>query len=770
MQVGDFMNKKALSERDICTKYITPAIKKAGWDTISQMREEFYFTDGRIQVQGQKINRLKGKKADYILYKNDVQIAVIEAKDNNHSISSGIQQALDYADILDIPFAFSSNGDGFLFHDRTSGKETELKMEEFPSPENLWLTYKQHKNINEEQEKIILEPYHSGSEAKEPRYYQRIAINKAIEAISRGKNRILLIMATGTGKTYTAFQIMWKLWNAKKKKRMLFLADRNILIDQSRNNDFAPFKQVMTKIQGRKADPAYEVFLSLYQAITGEEEQKKVFKKFSKDFFDLIVIDECHRGSAKEDSSWREILEYFSSATQIGLTATPKETKYVSNIHYFGDPVYTYSLKQGIEDGFLAPYKVIRIDIDKDIYGWRPEQGQKDEHGQLIEDRRFTQKDMDRSLVLKRRTGLVAQRVTEFLEKTDPFQKTIVFCEDIDHAERMRQQLINQNSKRVQENDKYIMKITGDDEIGKNELENFINPEKRYPVIVTTSRLLTTGVDARTCKLIVLDKTINSMSEFKQIIGRGTRIEKDFDKMFFTIMDFKGATRLFNDPDFDGEPVEIYETNPGKPVILPEEDSANEEPEETHNRSGKKYYVKNQPVEIIGEEVRYIGTDGRLITESFIDYTKKVICKKYPSLDSFTTHWKEANDKKGLIDELREEGLLTEPLKEKVNQNVDVFDLINHFVFGKELVTKEQRVEQAKGSSVYTLLDSDRQKVIDELLKKYSKNGVDSLENLDTLRTPSMGQFGTPLEIIRKFTGKENYIKNIRAILDKLYE
>lgn len=764
------MSKRDLTERDICTKYITPAIEKAGWDKYSQMREELYFTDGRIQVQGQKTNRLKGKKADYILYKNDIQIVVIEAKDNNHSISSGIQQALDYADILDIPFVFSSNGDGFLFHDKTSGQETELTMDAFPSPEKLWSIYKKQKNINEEQEKIILEPYHSGAEAKEPRYYQRTAINKAVEAISKGQNRLLLVMATGTGKTYTAFQIMWKLWKAKKKKRILFLADRNILVDQSRNNDFAPFGEVMTKIKGRVADPAYQVFLSLYQAITGEEESKKIFKNLSKDFFDLIVIDECHRGSAKEDSSWREILEYFSSATQIGLTATPKETRYTSNIHYFGEPVYTYSLKQGIEDGFLAPYKVIRIDLDKDIYGWRPKTGQKDKYGQLIENKEFKQKDMDRSLVLERRTELVAERVTEFLDKTNAFQKTIVFCEDINHAERMRKLLINQNPERVKKNNKYIMKITGDDKIGQNELENFINPEKKYPVIVTTSKLLTTGVDAKTCKLIVLDKTINSMSEFKQIIGRGTRVEEDFDKMFFTIMDFKGATRLFNDPSFDGEPVEIYEPNPGKPIVRPEDensDEATEEPDDFEPR--KKYFVKNQAVEIIGEEVRYIGADGQLITESFIDYTKKVVHKKYPTSDNFVTRWKESDNKKELIDELQEDGLLTEPLKEKINQNVDVFDLINYFVFGREFLTKEQRVKKAKNSSVFSFLEEEHQKIIGELLKKYSHNGVDSLENLETLKTPSMGKFGTPLEILNKFKGREKYIETIRRILDELY-
>ena len=765
------MNKKSLSERDICTKYITPALKNAGWDPLSsQIKEEHYFTDGRIQVQGRKAQRLKGKKADYILYKNNIQMAVIEAKSNTHSLSSGIQQALEYADILNIPFAFSSNGDGFLFHNKISGKETELKMAEFPSPKKLWLAYKKHKNINQEQEKIILQPYHSGAQAKQPRYYQRIAINKTIEAISQGKNRILLVMATGTGKTHTAFQIMWKLWKSKKKKRILFLADRNILIDQSRNNDFAPFGKVMTKIQGRKADPSYEVFLSLYQAITGGEEKDKIFKEFSKNFFDLIVIDECHRGSAKEDSSWREILEYFNSATQIGLTATPRETKYISNIHYFGDPLYTYSLKQGIEDGFLAPYKVIKIDIDKDIYGWKPQPGQKDERGQLIEDRQFTRRDMDRSLILRKRTQLVAQKITEFLQKTGPFQKTIVFCENIDHAERMRLRLINQNPNRVKESRKYIMKITGDDETGKQELENFIHPEKTYPVIATTSRLLTTGVDAKTCKLIVLDKTINSMSEFKQIIGRGTRVEEGFNKMFFTIMDFKGATDLFNDPDFDGLPVEVYEPGPADSVVRLETADKHDKEEVDSPEPVKKYYVKNQEVEIIGEQIRYIGPNGQFIVESFIDYSKKAVCKKYPSLGSFKAHWKKADAKKILIGELREEGLFPEILQGKIHQNVDTFDLINHFIFGKKFLTKEQRVEKTKSSSVYTLLSLDRQQIINELLKKYIKNGVDSLENLDTLKTPSMGQFGTPLEIINKFNGKNNYIKNIRAILDKLYE
>ena len=762
---------KSLTEADIKTKFITPAIERAGWDKMSQMKEEVYFTDGRIQVHGQRAKRLKGKKADYILYKQDIPLVVIEAKAGAKSLSHGIQQVLEYADILNIPFTFTSNGDGFLFHNRISGKEKKLSMDSFPSPEKLWSIYKKSQNLNEEREKIILEPYHSGPEAKEPRYYQRIAINKVTEAVSQGKDRILLIMATGTGKTYTAFQIIWRLWKAKQKKRILFLADRNILIDQSRNNDFAPFGQAMTKITGRKADPSYEIFLSLYQAITGEEEKKKIFKNFSKDFFDLIIIDECHRGSAKEDSSWREILEYFSSATQIGLTATPRETKYISNIHYFGEPVYIYSLKQGIEDGFLAPYKVIRIDIDKDIYGWRPKEGQRDKYGQLIENKTFTRKDMDKSLVLEKRTELVAGKVTEFLKQTGVFQKTIVFCEDINHAERMRLALVRENPKQVKANHKYIMRVTGDEQEGKNELENFINPEKRYPVIVTTSKLLTTGVDAKTCQLIVLDKTIHSMSEFKQTIGRGTRIDEEFDKMFFTIMDFKGATRLFNDPDFDGEPVEIYEPQKGGPVVpsgsAPENESGPIELDFPEPRG--KYFVKDQTVKIIGESIRYMGADGQLITESFRDYTKKTVCKKYPDFEDFLKSWKQSEDKKGLINHLREEGLLTEPLKEKINQNVDIFDLICHFVFGKDFLTKEQRTEKVKTSPFFLRLEESHRSVIAELLSKYENNGIDSLESLETLKTPSMGRFGTPVEIINQFNGKENYIKIIKKILEDLY-
>lgn len=557
------MNKKQLSERDICTKFITPALKQAGWDITTQVREEFSLTKGRIIVRGKLHTRAKHKRADYVLfYKPNIPIAVIEAKDNNHTVGDGMQQALGYADMLQVPFVFSSNGDGFLFHNKIASDgiiERELSLNEFPSVETLWQLWAQYRGLNDQQNELVTQDYFSDGSGKTPRYYQLLAVNKTIEAIAQGQNRILLVMATGTGKTFTAFQIIWRLWKSRAKKRILFLADRNILVDQTMTNDFKPFGSAMTKIQKRQANKSYEIYLSLYQAVTGNEEEKNIYKQFSPDFFDLIIIDECHRGSAAADSAWREILEYFSSATQIGLTATPKETKEVSNIDYFGDPIYTYSLRQGINDGFLAPYKVVRIDIDKDLTGWRPDKGMVDKHGNEIEDRIYNQKDFDKTLVLENRCQLVAKKITEFLKQTNRFDKAIVFCENIDHAERMRQALVNENADLVAQNSKYVMRITGDNEEGKAELDNFIFPESTYPVIATTSKLMTTGVDAQTCKLIVLDQRIQSMTEFKQIIGRGTRINEDYDKYYFTIIDFKKATELFADPDFDGDPVQIYE-------------------------------------------------------------------------------------------------------------------------------------------------------------------------------------------------------------------
>lgn len=617
-----------------------------------QVREEVSFTKGRIIVRGKLHSRGEARRADFILYHQaNLPIAVIEAKDNKHSIGSGMQQALGYAEALDVPFVFSSNGDGFLFHDRSgtgSQVETELTLDQFPSPTELWQRYCQWKGLDNTAQHKIEAPYYDDGSGRMPRYYQMNAINRTVEAVARGQDRILLVMATGTGKTYTAFQIIWRLWKSKQKKRILFLADRNILVDQTKNNDFKPFGQAMTKIAKRQIDTSYEIYLSLYQAVTGTDEEMNIYKQFSRDFFDLIVIDECHRGSASEDSAWREILDYFSSATHVGLTATPKETKEVSSITYFGEPIYSYTLKQGIEDGFLAPYKVVRIDFDKDLQGWRPPKGMLDKNGELIEDRIYNLKDMDRTLVIEARTQLVAQKVTELLKATDPFQKTIVFCDDINHAERMRQALVNLNPERVAENRKYVMRITGDDQEGKAELDNFINPEARYPVIATTSKLMTTGVDAQTCKLIVLDQHIKSMTEFKQIIGRGTRINEDYGKYWFTIMDFKKATELFADPAFDGDPVVIYAPEGDDSPVPPDDpladedginagnDNAGDDLDFTGEDEGKKrikYVIDNVPIYVIAERVQYYGPDGRLITESLHDYTRTCVQKQFASLD-----------------------------------------------------------------------------------------------------------------------------------------
>ena len=590
------MNKKDLSERDICSKFISPAVQRAGWDPMIQIREEVSFTKGRIIVRGKLVSRGKAKRADYVLYyKPNIPIAIIEAKDNTHSIGDGIQQALGYATTLNIPFVFSSNGDGFLFHDRTgvaAEKEINLALDAFPSPAELWEKYRTWKGLTPDEEKIVLQDYFDDGSGKAPRYYQCNAVNAAVEAIAKGQDRILLVMATGTGKTYTAFQIIWKLWKAGRKKRILFLADRNILIDQTMVNDFRPFGAAMAKLstsaktieredgteveltsaldRRRRIDTAYEVYLGLYQAITGPEERQKLFREFSPGFFDLIVIDECHRGSAAGDSAWREILDHFSAATQIGLTATPKETEYVSNMHYFGKPVYSYSLKQGIRDGFLAPYKVIKVHIDVDVEGYRPESGKTDRDGEEVEDRLYNTRDFDRTLVLDDRTKLVAAKVSNFLKESgDRFQKSIIFCVDEEHAARMRSALVNENKDFCDENHRYVMRMTGSDTEGQAELGNFIDPESKYPVLVTTSRLLSTGVDVQTCRLIVLDRAVGSMTEFKQIVGRGTRVHEDTKKFFFTLIDFRGATGHFADPEFDGEPVQIYEPSPDDPMTPP---------------------------------------------------------------------------------------------------------------------------------------------------------------------------------------------------------
>lgn len=783
------MSKKSLSERDICTKFITPAILKAGWDLHTQIREELSFTKGRIIVRGKLHTRGKQKRADYVLYyKSNIPIAVIEAKENNLSVGAGMQQALDYAETLDVPFVFSSNGDAFLMHDRTGLAdkiEQELSLDAFPSPEELWARYCKWKGVITPEAKNTVEmPYYDDGTGRAPRYYQVNAVNRTIEAVANGANRILLVMATGTGKTYTAFQIIWRLWKSGTKKRILFLADRNILVDQTKNNDFKPFGAAMTKISKRQIDKSYEIYLSLYQAVTGNDEEKNIYKQFSPDFFDLIVIDECHRGSASEDSAWREILDYFSSATHIGLTATPKETKDVSSITYFGDPVYSYSLKQGIEDGFLAPYKVIRIDIDRDLQGWRPSAGQVDKRGQVIEDRIYNQSDMDRTLVLEKRTELVAKKITEFLTATDPYAKTIVFCDDIDHAERMRQALVNLNPDRVKENRKYVMRITGDEQEGKAELDNFINPEERYPVIATTSKLMTTGVDAQTCKLVVLDQHIKSMTEFKQMIGRGTRINEDYNKYWFTIMDFKKATELFADEAFDGPPIVVYNPGPNDPPTPPDEpgeegggalpggeggDAGGEGFPPGPEGKRAKYYIGDVEVQVIAERVQYYGPEGKLITESLKDYTRKAVRKDYSTLDDFLKRWTSAERKAAVIKELEEHGVLLEALALEVNKDCDAFDLICHVAFDQPALTRRERAEQVKKRNYFTKYGEQARKVLEALLEKYADTGIENIDDIKILTLDPFSKMGTASELVSAFGGKTGYIAALHELENQLY-
>jgi len=765
------INKKSLSEQDIRTKFITPAIVKAGWDVLTQIREEVTFTAGRIKVRGKTVTRGKPKRADYILYyKPNIPIAVIEAKDNIHSVGDGMQQAIDYGRTLDVPFVYSSNGDAFIEHDFTvqSGTiEREISLNSFPNPQELWSRYCAFKSIKSDHEHIVAQDYYIDTSGKAPRYYQLIAINRAVEAIVKGQNRILLVMATGTGKTYTAFQIIWRLWKARIKKRILFLADRNILVDQTRINDFKPFGGAMTKIKHRQVDKSYEIYLALYQAVTGTEEEKNIYKQFSPDFFDLVIVDECHRGSAAEDSAWREVLEYFHSATQIGMTATPKETKYVSNIDYFGDPVYLYSLRQGIEDGFLAPYKVVRIDIDKDLEGWRPPAGKLDKYGKLIEDRIYNQKDFDRTLVLEKRTELVAKKFTEFLKKTDRYAKSIIFCEDIDHAERMRQALINENADMVSENDKYIMRITGDELLGKAELDNFIDPESRYPVVVTTSKLLSTGVDVQTCKLIVLDQVIQSLSSFKQIIGRGTRILEDYNKFFFTIIGFKKATKLFADPDFDGDPVQVYEPGPNESPVPPEQPSGTPEPESQSKRI--KYVVDDVEVSVVNERVQFYGKDGKLITESLKDYTRKNILKEYHSIDTFLQIWNSAEKKKAIIDELNDKGVFLEDLAEEVGHEYDPFDLICHVAFDQPPMTRRERARNVKKRNYFAKYEEKAREVLNALLDKYADTGIEQIEYITILKVQPFNRFGTPVEIVGFFGGRNKFLLAVKELETQIY-
>ncbi len=810
------MDKRSLTERDICTKFILPAVKQAGWDMMLQVREEVFFTKGRITVRGKLVARGNAKKADVVLYyKPNIPIALIEAKDNNHAVGDGLQQGLDYAETLAIPFVFASNGDGFVFHDRTGLrhlKEENLRLDQFPSPDELWRLYSTWKGLDTPAEALVLQDYYDDGSGKAPRYYQVNAINAAIEAIAKGQDRVLLVMATGTGKTYTAFQIIWRLWKAGRKKRILFLADRNVLIDQTMVNDFRPFGGAMAKLstksktiersdgtevnvplaldRKRRIDTSFEIYLGLYQAITGPEERQKLFREFSPDFFDLIVIDECHRGSAAEDSAWREILEYFSAASQIGLTATPKETEYVSNTAYFGEPVFTYSLKQGISDGFLAPYKVIKVHIDRDVEGYRPEKGQLDRDGEEVEDRIYNAKDFDRTLVLDDRTKLVAAKVTEFLrESGDRYQKTIVFCVDEEHAARMRQALINDNKDLCDENTRYVMRITGSDTLGQAQIGNFIDPESRYPVIVTTSRLLSTGVDAQTCRLIVLDRPVGSMTEFKQIVGRGTRVHEDTQKFYFTLMDFRGATNHFADPEFDGDPVQIYEPGEADPVTPPDaeppgfedngQDGYTTEPPTTGGEDvtfpgggerEKKVYVDGISARVVAERVEYLDADGKLVTESLRDFTKAALLRHFASLDDFLKRWKSEERKDALVKELAAEGLPLDLIAKELGIDLDPFDLVCHIAFDRRPLTRQERADNVKKRDVFGRYEGKARAVLDMLLTKYADEGVLNLDDTNVLRIPPANTLGMPVELLRAFGGKAAFENAVHEMQNALYE
>ena len=819
------MNKKTLSEADICAKFITPALSTAGWSEAEQIFREYTLRPGRVVVHGSQSRRDKRSilRADYALfYKTGVALAVIEAKDNAHAVGAGMQQAIGYAELLSVPFSFSSNGDGFVFRDATLATgilEKTITLEEFPSPAELWDRYCAWKGWPAEARQIIEQPY---SPSKTPRYYQLNAINRTVEAIANGQQRALLVMATGTGKTYTAFQIIWRLWKspwrASGKKRILFLADRNILIDQTMVNDFRPFKGAMAKLSpnakgvervdaaGRtfiedldlavnkstkEVNKSYEIYLSLYQAVSGTEESQNIYKQFSRDFFDLIVVDECHRGSADEDSAWREILTYFGSAAQIGLTATPKETKEISNTEYFGEPVYTYSLKQGIEDGYLAPYKVIRVDLDKDTFGWRPPEGMADKHGNLIEDRVYNSTDMNRKLVLERRDEVVAAKITEYLKATNRFDKTIVFCEDIDHAARMRQALSNANADLSAVNPLYVVQITGDNQEGKAQLDNFIDPEKPYPVIATTSKLMSTGVDAQTCKLIVLDQNIKSMTTFKQIIGRGTRLREDLGKTWFTILDFKRATDNFADPAFDGDPVQIYEPKAGEPINPPEvvpvidgDASLGVQPFDDPlppqgpgaGQGGaegdvvRRYIVDGTVnVSVARERVQYLNAQGKLITESLRDYTRINVTRQFESLDKFLQAWNDSDRKAALIDELEAEGVLFDAIAEEVGKDFDPFDLVLHVAFDMPPLTRRERANRVKKRNAFAKYGETARRVIDALIDKYADEGVQTIESTEVLRVPPLNNLGLPIELIKSFGGREQYHAAINTLEQELY-
>lgn len=777
-----------MSEEDIKLQYITPAIT-AKWD-IKKITMETNITDGKINLKGNFVTREKPKRADYVLYLNSNNpIAIVEAKDNKHSISHGLQQAMAYASMLDIPFAYSSNGDGFFEHDFLTGKERELDLDEFPTEEELYCRYKNGANngegLSENQEKMIQQPYYSSQKTYPPRYYQRIAINRTVDAISRGKDRLLLVMATGTGKTYTAFQIVYRLLKSGMKSKILYLADRNNLVDQSIQQDFAPLEKVIHKVNFSKDDPStitsYQVYFSLYQQLTGGNDDQeedinntilKLKQLFRPDFFDLIIVDECHRGSAKKESNWRKILEYFASATQIGMTATPKETKYISNIDYFGEPIYTYSLKEGIEDGFLAPFKVINVMTDIGE-GWRPRKGQCDIYGNEIEDRIYTNSDYDYNIIIEDRIQQVAAEITNYLKSTDRMAKTIVFCATEDAAERMRVALVNQNSDMVQKNPDYVVRITGSDTYGKSKLDYFISVREKYPVIATTSKLLSTGSDCKMTKLIVLDEMIGSMTEFKQIIGRGTRLREKEGKTHFVVMDFRNVSRLFADPDWDG-PIEMDEDfNPKsgsgkntKPPVGPGPDPVDpKQPKPIVNRDGSQ-------VKIVYKTVSVYDANGKLLRqESIIDYTKENILGAYASLDNFIRKWSAEEKKEKIRGLLREQGIDLETLKEDQGMSdVDDFDFICHVAFDKKPLTRKERAENVKKRDFLNKYSGIAREVLEALLDKYMNTGIYEIEKTEILKLDPFMRMGKPQKIASYFGGKDGYLKAVKELENAIYD
>lgn len=766
-----------MNESDTRLKLIDPVLNNREW-TLDQIRTEYYYTDGQIQVIGEKTKRGRAKKVDYLLnYKPGKPIAVIEAKDTSHSVEDGLQQGMGYAADLDVPFAYSTNGRGFIEHDFITGHERSLDMEEFPTPNELWGRYFAEKKFAPDKEVLLAQSDYHEPGSRTPRYYQEIVINRTVEAIAQGKKRLLVVMATGTGKTFTAFQIVHRLKASKTIRKVLYLADRNFLIDQTITGDFKPFHDVLHKINGRKMDSSYEVYFSLYQQLVGENGEER-FKEFQSDFFDLVIVDECHRGSASQASAWRAILEYFSSAIQIGMTATPKETKDVSNIDYFGDPIYTYSLKQGIEDGFLAPYKVIRVRLNIDESGYVVEEGETDDKGNVIPSGEYGSQDFDRVLVVEDRDLEVARRITEFLKETDRYAKTIVFCVDIDHARRMRQALINENADIVKEHPDYVMQITGDNKEGKGRIDDFMDPESKFPTIVTTSELLTTGVNCRTCKVIVLDNRFGDqgMTKFKQIIGRGTRIAEEYGKTYFTILDFRNASRLFADKDFDGEPVSIYEPKPGDPVAPPRDSESVPEhvpsPVDPSKDPQKhtKYFVHGVDVYVSQEQVQY-WINGKLITTDLLTYSRDNVLGEYSSLAEFITAWKVADRKKAVLDELESRGVFLEELRQEPGMDgVSDFDLICHFAFDQRPLTRAERVRNVKQKGLLSEYSGVARSVLEALLDKFATENIPDFDDVALLDVPDLKEkFGGPVPIVKAFGGRQQFIDAAQRLENLVY-